>query len=409
MDLEQLAPYLQETLANDLVYSDDEMIDILQEAMVELKKAKLDPPAPATKEEFPKIIPGTVFTRGSSMTASKRTKSKDADSKNTIEVPIGRPASPPLNKENPERRTQSRAGEQNDRVISQEGRSPRQQRDGGKHNRSHENVAQRGQQQLQNDHAHSQGKSLSPEPFQVQDTKRHSDYDNTTGVNVKAHYIEVQAHGDTRRQQADTIRQQERSHNLPGDSNSRDKSKKGKSRGTKFYVDESSNQMPTENNSEIPPQELRNRRRDPKLELAYRRAQNNSSVWIRKSQVNDSSEMFPSNPSEETANYHDTQGVDYHRGNPPPYRSRQSPTLQTDLSNHMAENRGISAHAGVDAYRDPRKKQPPPYPGEPLSPNQMEKSNNYQVSGSPIRREKQRTLPKGVPITTEVRYDVIEL
>ena len=409
MDLEQLAPYLQETLANDLVYSDDEMIDILQEAMVELKKAKLDPPAPATKEEYPKIIPGTVFTRGSSMTASKRAKSKDADRKNTIEVPIGRPPSPPLNEENPERRSQSRADEQNDGVVSQERRSPRQQSDSDGHNRSHENAAQSGQQQLQYDHAHSQARSVSPEPFQVQDTKRHSDYDNTTGVNVKAHYIEVQPHGDARKQQVGAIRQQERMHNLPSDSNSREKSKKGKSGGTKFYVDESSNPVPAENHREIPPQELRNRRRDPKLELAYRRAQNNSSVWIRKSQVNESSEMSPRSPTEETTNYHDNQSVDHYRGNPPPYRSRQSSTLQTDHSNHMTENRGMSGHGGGDAYRDPRKKQPPPYPGERLSPNHMEKSNNYQVSGSPIRREKQRTLPKGVPVTTEVRYDVIEL
>jgi len=96
MDLEKIAPFLQEQIVS-YQFNDDDVIETLQESMNELKKTKLDKPPPPSANELPVKPPGTLPDRNSYITASKRARmSKKADS--IMEVPMGRPPSPELSK-----------------------------------------------------------------------------------------------------------------------------------------------------------------------------------------------------------------------------------------------------------------------------------------------------------------------
>ncbi|KAM4712061.1 USP6 N-terminal-like protein isoform 2-T2 [Anableps anableps] len=54
LSMEELVEFLQVTLAKDFFFEDDVVIEQLQASMTELRRAKLDVPAPANEEEFPK-------------------------------------------------------------------------------------------------------------------------------------------------------------------------------------------------------------------------------------------------------------------------------------------------------------------------------------------------------------------
>uniref|UniRef100_A0A1A7WWS4 USP6 N-terminal-like protein n=1 Tax=Iconisemion striatum TaxID=60296 RepID=A0A1A7WWS4_9TELE len=54
LSMEELVEFLQVSLAKDFFYEDDFVIEQLQASMTELRRAKLDLPAPAKEEEFPK-------------------------------------------------------------------------------------------------------------------------------------------------------------------------------------------------------------------------------------------------------------------------------------------------------------------------------------------------------------------
>ncbi|NXU50274.1 US6NL protein, partial [Turnix velox] len=60
LQMEELVEFLQESLAKDFFYEDDFVIDQLQNSMSELKRAKLDLPAPGKEDEFPKKPLGQI-------------------------------------------------------------------------------------------------------------------------------------------------------------------------------------------------------------------------------------------------------------------------------------------------------------------------------------------------------------
>ena len=73
MDLEGIAPFLQEKIPH-MHFVNDDVLDSLQETMVELKKAKVDLPPPPSSSETPSRPPGTLPDRNSFITASKRAR-----------------------------------------------------------------------------------------------------------------------------------------------------------------------------------------------------------------------------------------------------------------------------------------------------------------------------------------------
>lgn len=94
MDLENLAPFLQEGIPN-YIFVDDELIESLQESMQELRKHKLDiAPAPGLNE-IPSKPPGSLPDRNTFLSASKRARIlKEHGQK--IEISIGKSPSPNL-------------------------------------------------------------------------------------------------------------------------------------------------------------------------------------------------------------------------------------------------------------------------------------------------------------------------
>ncbi|NWU91113.1 US6NL protein, partial [Upupa epops] len=60
LQMEELVEFLQESLAKDFFYEDDFVIDQLQNSISELKRAKLDLPAPGKEDEFPKKPLGQI-------------------------------------------------------------------------------------------------------------------------------------------------------------------------------------------------------------------------------------------------------------------------------------------------------------------------------------------------------------
>ncbi|XP_043965012.1 USP6 N-terminal-like protein isoform X1 [Gambusia affinis] len=60
LSMEELVEFLQVTLAKDFFLEDDFVIEQLQASMTELRRAKLDFPAPANEDEFPKKLLGQL-------------------------------------------------------------------------------------------------------------------------------------------------------------------------------------------------------------------------------------------------------------------------------------------------------------------------------------------------------------
>ena len=512
MGLEELAPYLQETLANNLVYSDDEMVDMLQEAMNDLRKAKLDPAPPATKDEFPKITPGSVFERGTSLTASKRAKMPPRDRKNTVEVPIGRPESPPPEKGQLSPKHTNHANVKHVKPLTFESHTSEE---GDKQNSlSPDNVHAAGSKRLSEyeNLLQADANRLSHSPDLVRQQNESHPRNRLPVQNEPHSHYEPRSHNEPRSPNEPRLHNEPHSNNhnysqnkprstsdsrphkeyysnngtrsgdhLPKDGNvSRHHAsvghmsheKKSKSSKTTFYVDANTDLSPVE--AEIPPQELRRIRKDPKLELAYRRAQNNS-VWVRNTQPTNG-EVDHGNPHHNSHEQHSNQvrsphypedhhyignppserdvrrgtppfephdagnhSEYHHRGNPPPerhnrgnphsehhqrrtpppYQTKQvtSPTLVNDQ--RFPDNPGTPADNEVrrgsgsrmqsdhhDAFYDPRRRQPPPYPIEKSGIS----NSDALVSIHALKQHgRQRTLPKGVLITGQMEYDITEL
>jgi len=463
MGLEELAPYLQETLASDLVYSDDEMIDILQEAMSDLRKAKLDPAPPATKDEFPKILPGSVFERGTSLTASKRAKMHPRDRKNEVEVPIGRPESPPVERGKHSPKSTPKLHNKRVQPVSPESHTSigdnltetiqtvdskrlseyenLLQADAKQHYRSPE-PSQARDDHLANNHRNYPIESHSQHDAQprVSDSQEDRHFVNVSHgkpiTNKPIHsHSELHSHGDTQEELLSRVDDQ--MPNEDGGSryqvnvshNSRDK--KHKSSGSKFYVDTTlqSNLSPVE--SDLPPQELRSVRKDPKLELAYRRAQNNT-IWARGSHTTNGEVEIPqpahnqhwshasSPPYSAPYNRRGSPASEHHQyvRSPPPYQPkklssstddrayRAADSSQLDRNHEMRRDSGHRSHTEHDAFNDPRRRQPPPYPGDKFN----DANNDALVSIHALKQSgRQRTLPKGVLITGQMEFDITEL
>lgn len=92
MNLEEVVQFLQESM-HKYPYDDDEVVELLQSSMFELKKIGLDVPPPPKKEELPQLPPGASLKRGSYQTASYRAR-KNKEREKIITVPVERPPSP---------------------------------------------------------------------------------------------------------------------------------------------------------------------------------------------------------------------------------------------------------------------------------------------------------------------------
>ncbi|KAM7436732.1 hypothetical protein ABFA07_013546 [Porites harrisoni] len=92
MGLEEVVQFLQERM-HSYPYDDDEVIDMLQATMFELKRLGLDTPPAPSKEEFPSLPPGASLKRGVYQTASARAR-KNKEKDKIIHVPMERPPSP---------------------------------------------------------------------------------------------------------------------------------------------------------------------------------------------------------------------------------------------------------------------------------------------------------------------------
>ena len=81
MGLEEVVQFLQEKM-HSYPYDDDEVIEMLQATMFELKRLGLDTPPAPSKEEFPSLPPGASLKRGVFQTASARArKNKEKETK----------------------------------------------------------------------------------------------------------------------------------------------------------------------------------------------------------------------------------------------------------------------------------------------------------------------------------------
>ena len=92
MGLEEVVQFLQERM-HSYPYDDDEVIDMLQATMFELKRLGLDTPPAPSKEEFPSLPLGASLKRGVYQTASARAR-KNKEKDKIIHVPMERPPSP---------------------------------------------------------------------------------------------------------------------------------------------------------------------------------------------------------------------------------------------------------------------------------------------------------------------------
>ena len=92
MGLEEVVQFLQEKM-HSYPYDDDEVVDMLQATMFELKRLGLDTPPAPSKEEFPSLPPGASLKRGVYQTASARAR-KNKEKDKIIRVPMDRPPSP---------------------------------------------------------------------------------------------------------------------------------------------------------------------------------------------------------------------------------------------------------------------------------------------------------------------------
>lgn len=441
MGLEELAPYLQETLANDLVYSDDEMVEMLQEAMNDLRKAKLDPAPPATKEEFPQIKPGSVFERGTSLTASKRAKMQSRDRKSTVDVPIGRPESPPPSRGQASHKDTANASvKQVIPLNSDNGQDPvflpnSVHEADSKRLSEYENLVQATRQshrpeqnRLQSEHRSHTELQHHTEPRSHKESQYHSE--SRSHVNPRSRneprspkMVESQeaSRSDTHPVSYRDSRSHNEAQNYPRDHDSGSRhhasvnvthQKKSKSSGATFYVDTEEKLSPVE--SDMPPQELHYRRKDPKLELAYRRAQNNSNRAVNAPNGELDHSNHGANSDDRSHHHSPPSHSGHHKGNPSQYQPIrvQSPTHDQRFSENLPHRTDQDVRRGSgsripsdhDAFNDPRRRQPPPYPGDRsgVSPN------DALVSIHNLR-DRQRTLPKGVLITGRIERDITEL
>ena len=92
MGLEEVVQFLQEKM-HSYPYDDDEVIEMLQATMFDLKRLGLDTPSPPSKEEFPSLPPVASLKRGVFQTASARAR-KNKEKDKIIRVPMNRPPSP---------------------------------------------------------------------------------------------------------------------------------------------------------------------------------------------------------------------------------------------------------------------------------------------------------------------------
>ena len=92
MGLEEVVQFLQEKM-HAYPYDDDEVVELLQASMFELRRMSLDTPPPPSKEEIPQLPPGSTFSRGTFLTASARAR-KNKERDKIIRVPMDRPPSP---------------------------------------------------------------------------------------------------------------------------------------------------------------------------------------------------------------------------------------------------------------------------------------------------------------------------
>ncbi|KAK2563822.1 USP6 N-terminal-like protein [Acropora cervicornis] len=92
MGLEEVVQFLQERM-HSYPYDDDEVVDMLQATMFELKRLGLDTPPAPSREEFPSLPPGASLKRGHFQTASARAR-KNKEKDKILNVPMNRPPSP---------------------------------------------------------------------------------------------------------------------------------------------------------------------------------------------------------------------------------------------------------------------------------------------------------------------------
>lgn len=92
MGLEEVVQFLQEKM-HAYHYDDDEVIELLQAAMFDLKRLGLDTPPAPSRAEFPSLPPGASLKRGVYQTASARAR-KNKEKDKIIRVPMDRPPSP---------------------------------------------------------------------------------------------------------------------------------------------------------------------------------------------------------------------------------------------------------------------------------------------------------------------------
>ncbi|XP_046845669.1 USP6 N-terminal-like protein isoform X2 [Xenia sp. Carnegie-2017] len=92
--MEDIVEFLQEKMC-DYPYNLDNMMDLLQEARFELRKAGLESPPAPSPLEFPKLSPGSSLKRGVFETASARAR-KNKEKNKIIAVPAGKQVLPPF-------------------------------------------------------------------------------------------------------------------------------------------------------------------------------------------------------------------------------------------------------------------------------------------------------------------------
>ncbi len=412
MGLDDLAPYLQETMPNELVFSDDEMIDLLQESITDLKKSKLDQPPPAGKEEFPSVAPGSVFERGSNLTASKRAKLNFEGHRKEIDVPIAKKESPkPF--ESREKNVIRSKGQHSLAKDAQQNPSRLP---------TYEVSLQSRPIQNQNQHAHEKlepsgniGKqnltNMKQKLTEVEKDpgRRHSSYDNDPEF-----FVETNTEGRISEAKVNV----KYGNTSGGNPVILPKPKVKKGSASQFYF----------NTEDVTV--LRQKEETLTNNLNEEDYRTNTRSPVRKHDVN----------SKSPANYSpDAQVFEYSRTganndtrtqsrgsdlvsrsasrSPPPYRPRQqsikSPVPVEDRRNmpsQVSQNRTVmvTAHTVQDSHWEHGRRQPPPYPAGQITSVEND-APDYGVGSRPFKRPQQRTLPKGVPVRGETRLDIIQL
>nr|XP_046235533.1 USP6 N-terminal-like protein isoform X2 [Scatophagus argus] len=83
LSMEELVEFLQETLSKNFFFEDDFVIEQLQASMTELRRAKLDLPAPGKEEEFPKKplgqLPPELAAAGANHVANGQSHAEPAE------------------------------------------------------------------------------------------------------------------------------------------------------------------------------------------------------------------------------------------------------------------------------------------------------------------------------------------